>query len=63
MHKNYRRKKNRYRSGWPRQRTHLADHKKAYWSECRAVERECIEKERYDDLPTRHPRTLLYDLS
>ncbi len=60
MHKNHRRK-NRYRSPYPRNYVNLSWWKTDYWGRSRAIEREFLEKGRYDEIPARHPRSILYD--
>jgi hypothetical protein len=62
VHKNHRRK-NRYRSPYPRHYVNLGWWKTDYWRWCRAIERECLDKARYDEIPVRHPRSILYDAS
>lgn len=61
MHINHRRKNGRYRSGWPRYRVSLAEWKREFWRQRRAIERDCMVNHRFDDLVDRIPRSLLWE--
>lgn len=59
MHKNYRRKI-KYKCPhhpWSTPKCY----RQLYWRKMRAIERNLLSHERWDDVPNRHPKSIMYD--